>query len=74
MGVYVAMDVHRERSQIAIVDHAGVQQRNRNLANDPAQLVSTLAGCRRVPGGVPGGLRPGGGWSSCWRSWGWYRT
>jgi hypothetical protein len=48
MGVYVGMDVHRKRSQVAIVDAAGVQQRNRNLANDPAKLVP-----------IPGGLPPG---------------
>jgi hypothetical protein len=28
------MDVHRKRSQVAIVDDAGAYQRNRNLAND----------------------------------------
>ena len=30
MTVYVGMDVHRKRSQVAIVDAAGVAQRNRN--------------------------------------------
>jgi hypothetical protein len=39
MKVYVGMDLHRKRSQVTIMDDAGVQQRNRNLANDPAQLV-----------------------------------
>jgi transposase len=39
MNVYVGMDVHRKRSQIAVVDDAGAQQRNRNVANDPAKLV-----------------------------------
>jgi hypothetical protein len=34
MTVYVGMDVHGKRSQIAVVDDAGVPQRNRNLAND----------------------------------------
>ena len=42
MTVYVGMDVHRKRSQIAIVDAAGVPQRNRNLANDPAKLIPVL--------------------------------
>jgi transposase len=42
MNVYVGMDVHRKRSQVAIVDAAGVQQRNRNLANDPAKLIPVL--------------------------------
>jgi transposase len=42
MPVYVGMDVHRKRSQVAIVDDAGVQQRNRNVANDPAKLIPIL--------------------------------
>ena len=50
MGVYVGMDVHRKRSQVAIVDAAGVQQRNRNLANDPAKLVPALG---VLPPGTP---------------------
>jgi transposase len=36
MNVYVGLDVHRKRSQVAIVDDAGAQQHNRNVANDPA--------------------------------------
>jgi transposase len=36
------MDVQRKRSQVAVVDDAGVQQGNRNVANDPAQLVPIL--------------------------------
>jgi hypothetical protein len=73
MNVYVGMDVHRKRSQIAIVDEAGDQQRNRNLANDPAKLVPSLASCRqalRWPSRRP---TAGAGWSSWWRSWSWSR-
>jgi hypothetical protein len=44
------MDVHRKRSQVAIVDDAGVPQRNRNLANDPAKLVPILGA---LPPGTP---------------------
>ena len=50
MSVYVGMDVHRKRSQVAIVDTAGVQQHNRNLANDPAKLVPVLGA---LPPGTP---------------------
>jgi hypothetical protein len=28
MSIYVGMDVHRKRSQVAIVDDAGEEQRN----------------------------------------------
>ena len=37
-------------SQVAIVDDAGVQQRNRSLANDPAKLMPILGG---LPPGTP---------------------
>ena len=50
MSMYVGMDVHRKRSQVAVVDAAGVPQRNRNLANDPATLVPVLGA---MPPGPP---------------------
>jgi len=74
MSVYVGMDVHRKRSQIAIVDDAGEEQRNRNVPNDPTELVPILGG---LPPGTRSRSRPptaGGGLSSCWRSWSWNRT
>jgi transposase len=42
MSVYVGMDVHRKRSQVALVDAHGVQLANRNLANDSAELLNEL--------------------------------
>jgi hypothetical protein len=59
MTVYVGMDVHRKRSQIAIVDDAGDQLRNRNLVNDPAKLCRSLASCRQARRWRRGGLRLG---------------
>jgi transposase len=59
MNVYVGMDVHRKRSQVAIVDAAGVQQRNRNLANDPAKLLPVLGG---LPPGTPVAFEAAYGW------------
>ena len=64
MSVYVGMDIHRKRFQVAIVDHAGAVQRNHNLPNGPTELTAIL-----------GALPPGtlvafeaaygwGGWSS----------
>jgi transposase len=44
------MDVHRKRSQVAIVDQAGAVQRNRNVPNDPAELQPILGG---LPAGTP---------------------
>jgi transposase len=59
MSIYVGMDVHRKRSQVAIVDDAGVQQRNRNLPNDPARLVPILG---TLPPGTPVAFEAAYGW------------
>jgi hypothetical protein len=59
MGVYVGMDVHRKRSQVAIIDAAGVPQRNRNLANDPATLVPVLGA---LPPDTPVAFEAAYGW------------
>jgi hypothetical protein len=50
MNVYVGMDVHRKRSQIAVLDTASVQQANRNLTNDPTTLMPILGA---LPPGTP---------------------
>jgi hypothetical protein len=44
MNVYVGMDVHRKRSQVAIVDAAGAQQRNRNIGLPPGRWTPGLCG------------------------------
>ena len=59
MTVYVGMDVHRKRSQVAIVDAAGVPQRNRNLANDPVKLIPVLG---VLPPGTPVAFEAAYGW------------
>jgi hypothetical protein len=61
MSIYVRMDVLRKRSQIAIVDDAGEEQRNRNVSNDPTQLVPILG---ELPPGTQSRSRPptAGGW------------
>jgi transposase len=50
MRVYVGMDVHRKRSQVALVDEHGGQLANRNLANNSAELVAVLG---RLEPGTP---------------------
>jgi transposase len=59
MSIYVGMDVHRKRSQVAIVDEAGDQQRNRNVANDPAKLVPILGA---LPPRTPVAFEAAYGW------------
>ena len=59
MNVYVGMDVHRKRSQVAVVDEAGIQQRNRNVPNDPAKLIPILGA---LPPGTPVAFEAAYGW------------
>jgi hypothetical protein len=63
MNVYVGMDVHRKRSQIAVLDAGGDEQRNRNVPNDPVKLVPILGvlppGTPVAFGGVVGGVGAG---------------
>jgi hypothetical protein len=65
MTVYVGMDVHRKRSQIAVLDAAGDEQRNRNVPMTRPSWCRSLACCRRARRSP---LRPpmaGAGWWSC---------
>jgi transposase len=68
MRVYVGMDVHCKRSQMALLDEHGGQLLNRNLANNSAELASLLG---RLEPGTPVAFEAayGWGWLSCWRSW-----
>jgi transposase len=59
MTVYVGMDVHRKRSQVAVVDDTGAAQGNRNVANDPAKLVAILG---VLPPGTPVAFEAAYGW------------
>jgi transposase len=44
MSVYVGVDVHRKRSQIAVVDEAGEVQLNRNVANGVEPILNVIGG------------------------------
>src|SRR4029450_13851992 len=59
MNVYVGMDVHRKRSQIAVLDAAGDEQPNRNIPNDPVKLVPILG---VLPPGTPVAFEAAYGW------------
>src|SRR5919198_531258 len=56
MSVYVGIDVHRKRSQVAVVDEAGEVRVNRNVPNG---VEPVLAAMGKVPVGTAGGF--GGG-------------
>jgi transposase len=59
MSIYVGMDVHRKRSQVALLDEHGVQLTNRNLPNDPAELVTILGS---LEPGTPVAFEAAYGW------------
>jgi transposase len=59
MKVYVGMEVHRKRFQVAVVDDASAQQHNRNVANDPAKLVPILGA---LAPGTPVAFEAAYGW------------
>src|SRR5438105_5648551 len=70
MSVYVGIDVHRKRSQVAVVDGAGEVQVNRNVANGVEPILRVMG---EVPVGTRWRSRPptaGGGWWSSWRTTG----
>lgn len=46
--MYIGMDVHRKRSQVAVLDDHGNELLNRNVPNDPAALLPILG--KYLPG------------------------
>jgi transposase len=60
MSVYVGMDVHCKRSQVALLDHDGVQLLNRNPPNDPAELTAVLG---QLEPGTPVAFEAAYGWA-----------
>ncbi len=42
MTVYVGLDVHRKRTQVAILDGEGAELLNRNVQNDPTEIAAIL--------------------------------
>src|ERR671930_1706578 len=59
MSIYVGMDVHRKRSQVALLDEGGAQLINRNLPNDPAELTALLG---QLEPGTPVAFEAAYGW------------
>jgi len=42
--MFVGMDVHRNRTQVCVMDRKGNEVRNRNVVNDRIALKKELAG------------------------------
>jgi len=50
MSVYVGIDVHRKRSQVAVVDQSGEVLTNRNVPNGAEPILKVIGG---LPPGTP---------------------
>jgi hypothetical protein len=59
MSVYVGIDVHRKRSQLAVVDQDGQVLANRNVNNGVTPILSVIGG---LPPGTPAAFGAGYGW------------
>ena len=58
--VYVGMDVHRKRTQVAVMDERGTEILNRKVPNDPAELTAILG---PLDPGTPVVFEAAYGWS-----------
>src|SRR5438034_6559591 len=61
MSVYVGIDVHRKRSQLAVIDQSGEVLTNRNVPNGVEPILSVIGG---LPPGTPAAFESafGTGW------------
>jgi transposase len=59
MSVYVGIDVHRKRSQVAVVGEDGKVQLNRNVVNGQEPILRLIGG---LPAGTPVAFESAYGW------------
>src|SRR5438094_262547 len=59
MSVYVGIDVHRKRSQVAVIDQDGQVLANRNVNNGVTPILSVIGG---LPSGTPAAFEAAFGW------------
>jgi transposase len=59
MSVYVGIDVHRKRSQVAVVDQGGEVLANRNVTNGVRPILSVIG---ELPAGTPAAFEAAFGW------------
>src|SRR5256714_12279048 len=58
MSVYVGIDVHRKRSQVAVIDQSGEVLANRNVPNGAEPILGVIGG---LPPGTPAAFEAGFG-------------
>jgi transposase len=59
MSVYVGIDVHRKRSQVAVIDQDGQVLANRNVNNGVEPILRVIGG---LPPGTPAAFEAAFGW------------
>src|SRR6059058_2854936 len=59
MSVYVGIDVHRRRSQVAVINQDGEVLANRNMNNGVTPILSVIGG---LPSGTPVAFEAAFGW------------
>jgi transposase len=59
MSVYVGIDVHRKRSQVAVIDQSGQVLVNRNVPNGAEPILGVIGG---LPAGTPAAFEAAFGW------------
>ena len=59
MSVYVGIDVHRKRSQVAVIDGDGEVLANRNVPNGTETILGVIGG---LPAGTPAAFEAAFGW------------
>src|SRR2546429_7936460 len=59
MSVYVGIDVHRKRSQVAVVTGDGQVQLNKNVVNGSEPMLRLIGD---LPAGTPGAFEAAFGW------------
>jgi hypothetical protein len=60
MSVYVGIDVHRKRSQVAVVTEDGMVQLNKNVVNGSTPMLLLIG---ELPSGTPVAFEAAFGWS-----------
>jgi transposase len=60
MSVYVGIDVHRKRSQVAVVTEDGTVQVNKNVVNGSTPMLRLISD---LPAGTPVAFEAAFGWS-----------
>jgi len=66
MSVYVGIDVHRKRSQVAVVDENGTVELNKNVVNGSEPMLWLIGD---LPPGTPVAFEAAFGWAGSWSSW-----